>query len=127
MITNLSTAEVTPRQNDPASQVYSRLAADPMLAELVSLFVEEMPDKIKAFEVQAKNRDWRQLARTAHQLKGAAGSYGFHAITPYAARLEAAARDAKQEESILLALDELLNLCMRIRCGTEVSTVLIHS
>jgi HPt (histidine-containing phosphotransfer) domain-containing protein len=85
-----------------------------------------MPERINAFEVQAKNRDWSQLARTAHQLKGAAGSYGFHAITPYAARLEAAARDGRQEEPILSALAELLDLCRRVRCGTEGSTVPIH-
>ena len=33
---------------------------------------------------------WDQLGRTAHQFKGAAGSYGFHQLTPSAAGLEAA-------------------------------------
>ena len=58
------------------------------------------------------------MARTAHQLKGAAGSYGFDAVTPYAARLEALLREAGQEEAVLAALDELLGVCRRVRCGT---------
>ena len=97
--------------------VYSHLAADPDLGELVDLFVQEMPDRINALDAQAKSRNWNQLAETAHQIKGAAGSYGFDEITPCAARLEAAAREARQEEQILSALDELLSLCRRVRSG----------
>jgi HPt (histidine-containing phosphotransfer) domain-containing protein len=87
------------------------------LGELVGTFVQEMPDRINVLETQAKSRNWKQLAETAHQIKGAAGSYGFKAITPYAARLENAARDGRQEEQILSALDELLTLCHRVRSG----------
>jgi hypothetical protein len=36
---------------------------------------------------------------------------------PYAARLEAAARDAWQEEQILSTFDELVGLCRRVRIG----------
>jgi histidine phosphotransfer protein HptB len=100
------------------SHVYSRLGGDPDLGELVALFVQEMPDRIGALESQARSRDWAQLTRTAHQLKGAAGSYGFHDITPFAARLEHAARDGGQEDQILASLDELLDLCRRMRAGT---------
>jgi CheY-like chemotaxis protein/HPt (histidine-containing phosphotransfer) domain-containing protein len=101
--------------------VYSSLGADPDLGELVDLFVQEMPDRIHSLEAQANSRDWQQLTRTAHQLKGAAGSYGFTEITPYAARLEAAAREAVQEEEILLSLDELLGLCRRVQAGVPQS------
>jgi signal transduction histidine kinase/CheY-like chemotaxis protein len=97
--------------------VYSHLAADPDYGELVTLFVQEMPDRINALDAQAKSRNWNQLAETAHQIKGAAGCYGFDEITPCAARLEAAAREAQQEEQILSALDELLTICRRVRSG----------
>jgi HPt (histidine-containing phosphotransfer) domain-containing protein len=115
---NSSTAEITSSETAALNPVYSRLAADPMLGELVDLFVQEMPERVVALEVQARSRDWSQLARTAHQLKGSAGSYGFGEITPCAARLEAAARDARQEEAILSALNDLLDLCSRVRSGT---------
>ena len=97
--------------------VYSHLAADPDLGELVDIFVQEMPDRINALDAQAKSRAWNQLAQTAHQIRGAAGSYGFDEVTPYAARLEAAAREVKDEEQILSALDELISLCRRVRSG----------
>ena len=97
--------------------VYSHLAADPDLGAIVDLFVQEMPDRINALDAQAKSRDWNQLAETAHQIKGAAGCYGFDEITPCAARLEAAVREAQQEEQIFSALDELLTLCRRVRSG----------
>jgi HPt (histidine-containing phosphotransfer) domain-containing protein len=97
--------------------VYSCLAADPILGELVDLFAEEMPDRIAVLDSLAKSQDWKQLARTAHQLKGAAGSYGFDQITPIVARLEAAARDGRDENEILSALNELLSLCKQAHSG----------
>jgi CheY-like chemotaxis protein/HPt (histidine-containing phosphotransfer) domain-containing protein len=95
--------------------VYSHLAADPDVDKLVNSFVQTMPERINILDAQAKSRDWTQLAETAHQLKNTANSYGFDQITPHAARLEAAAKDAKREEQILSALDELLGLCRRVR------------
>ena len=99
--------------------IYSSLAADRHLGELVDMFVQEMPGRITALQAQANTRNWEQLARTAHQLKGSAGSYGFHEITPCAARLEVAARDPQQEDRILATLNGLLSLCRRARSGTS--------
>ncbi len=98
--------------------LHSSLAADPDLGELVDLFVAEMPNRINAMETQAESGDWEQVRRTAHQMKGSAGSYGFDVITPSAARLEHIAGDGCQEEEVRLALDELLDLCRRLRAGT---------
>ena len=61
------------------------LATDPDLGELVELFVQEIPDRISALETQGRSRDWQQLTRTAHQLKGArpgATDSGHHACPP---------------------------------------------
>jgi PAS domain S-box-containing protein len=112
-----STSKSNASTTIPDAFVYSHLAADPDLGELVGTFVQEMPDRINVLETQAKSRNWKQLAETAHQIKGEAGSYGFDEITPYAARLEAVAREAQQEEQILSALDELLTICRRVRSG----------
>lgn len=100
--------------------VYSCFADDPEFGELGDLFVGQMPNRIHALETQAESGDWKELRRTAHQLKGSAGSYGFDVITPFAARLEHAARDGCQEEEVLLALDELLGVCRRVRAGAPV-------
>lgn len=101
--------------------VYSPLAADPDLGELVALFVEEMPERIAAMEACAYGRNWGQLGRIAHQLKGAAGGYGFDAITPEAARLERAVQEHRPEDQVLAALEELVRLCRHLRPGTPQS------
>jgi HPt (histidine-containing phosphotransfer) domain-containing protein len=88
------------------------------LAEIVEMFVEEMPLRVRDLQNQFTNHDWDQLARLAHQLKGAAGSYGFDQITPYAARLEKAIRNGMALSEVQTALDELVETCGRIRSGT---------
>ena len=45
---NPSTAEIA--SSDSTCPIYSYLAADPMLGELVNAFVQEMPDRITALK-----------------------------------------------------------------------------
>ncbi len=98
--------------------LFSSLGGDSDLGEIVDLFVEEMPDRVATLLRQLEEADWGELRRTAHQLKGAAGSYGFDPITPYAARLEVAVSESEPEEQIRRAVDELVGLCERTRGGT---------
>ena len=88
-----------------AAPIYSTLASDPDLSELVDMFVSEIPDKISALRSAYDAADWELLRRTAHQLKGAVGSYGFDCVTQYAFALEHAVReqDATEEVSAKLA------------------------
>ena len=100
-----------------AELLYSSLAADPDLGELVEMFVDEMPNRIAAMSEQMGTSELDKLRRTAHQIKGAAGSYGFDQITPHAMRLEYALRGGEPEERIHEALDELIDVCRRARAG----------
>ena len=100
----------TSLQKEP---IYSTLVGDPDLEELVELFVSEMPNRIATLESLLAQCDWDSLRRTAHQLKGAAGSYGFAPISPSAARVEDAVRQASPEEKIGQAVAELVELCQR--------------
>jgi HPt (histidine-containing phosphotransfer) domain-containing protein len=59
------------------------------------------------------------LRRKAHQLKGAAGSYGYLPITDMAARLENTIRESQPEEAVLRSLEELISMCRRVRCGAD--------
>ncbi|MBX7168404.1 MAG: Hpt domain-containing protein [Pirellulales bacterium] len=96
---------------------YSSLAADPDMSELVDMFVDEMPDRIASLQAQYDAANWTELGRLAHQMKGAAGSYGFNQLTPFAARLEGTVKEHKPETEIQSALSELTELCRRIRTG----------
>ena len=97
--------------------IYSRLATDPDLRGIVDLFVEEMPGRVAALLDQLRAADWEGLRRTAHQLKGAAGSYGFDLISPCAGKVESALRDGEPEERIRELVAELADLCTRARGG----------
>ncbi len=98
--------------------LYSSFGDDPDLAELVELYVEELPQRLQSLRDTATQKDWLELARLAHQMKGAAGSYGFHQITPFAKQLELTARSPDSESQILDALQTLEELCKRCQSGT---------
>jgi HPt (histidine-containing phosphotransfer) domain-containing protein len=87
------------------------------MSDLVEIFVAEMPAKIATFQRHASAGDWQALGVISHQLKGSAGSYGFHQLTQPAQRVELAARENQPEEAILESVEELLGLCRRLRTG----------
>ncbi len=105
--------------NTATSQaLFSTLAEDPDLAEIVEMFVDEMPDRIENILNCFQSEDWDGLQRASHQLKGAAGSYGFPSITPCAGTLEAAVKQTRPEDEIHKAVDELVAMCRSVRAGT---------
>ncbi|MBX3413878.1 MAG: Hpt domain-containing protein [Pirellulales bacterium] len=99
------------------SPLYSSLSSDPDLGGIVAIFVEEMPDRVAAIERAFEGADWDLVQRLAHQMKGAAGSYGFDQITPSALRLEFAARARNDHLELQSALAEFVGMCQRIRFG----------
>ena len=101
--------------------IYSRLAGDPDIWDIVDLFVDEMPERVNALLSQLRAADWKGLQQTTHRLKGAAGSYGFDAISPCAGKLESALDDGKPKQDIRTAVEELVDLCKRVRRGLPTS------
>jgi PAS domain S-box-containing protein len=80
--------------------LYSELADDPDLAEIIDEFVEDMRCRVKEMNEAVRGLDLPDLRRLAHQLKGSAGSYGFPTITDAARELEDA---IKAEDAIRMA------------------------
>lgn len=101
----------------PTDLLYSSLAEDEVLRDLVQLFVEEMPVRAKSLEACLNALDWNGLRRAAHQLKGSAGSYGFAPLSITAARVEQAIDGGQPEEEIRRTTRELLDLIGRVRAG----------
>jgi HPt (histidine-containing phosphotransfer) domain-containing protein len=95
--------------------LFSTLADDPDLGELADEFADEMPNKIDAILSAHRKGNLELLTRLVHQLKGSAGSYGFSIITPVAARLEASLVSAAEHPFVLNRLEELANVCNRVR------------
>lgn len=98
--------------------LYSAFGDDPDLADLVEMYVQELPQRLQALHEAADQKNWPELTRLSHQMKGAAGSYGFHQITPYAKHLELTARAGEGNEAhILEALQALIDVCCRCQSG----------
>lgn len=103
--------------------IYSDLGGDPDLGDLVALFVEEMPDRAATIRSHHAAGERELLRRAAHQLKGAAGSYGFAPISAAAAELDMALRSGAPDDRIAAGVERLVHLCLSARAGIGPSGV----
>lgn len=101
--------------------IFSKLAGDPVLTQLIAEFVAELPTRAVRLRRQLADQDWTALMRTAHQLKGAAGSYGFDAITPVASKLELQINHGVEPKVVAETVQELVALCQRASAGVPVN------
>ncbi len=102
-----------------APPIISTLASDPDMAELIQLFVEEIPDRVRTLQDFWQRGDLSELKRLAHQLKGSGGGYGFATLGAAAGNLEHTLNHAPGPqadlETVARQVDELVNLCARVR------------
>lgn len=96
-------------ENPPLHSTYE---CDPDLRDLIVHFVDEMDQRVEMIRSAFLSEDVVALQRISHQLKGAAGGYGFESIGDSAARLE---YDLLTDEAMISDLSErvedLINNC----------------
>jgi histidine phosphotransfer protein HptB len=99
------------------SPLHSQFRTDPDMAELVGLFVSEIPSRIDAIREAWAGRQLHTLKHLVHQVRGSSAGFGFPAIGTAAGALEDALRARGTEEAdleqIAKHLDELVALCAR--------------
>jgi HPt (histidine-containing phosphotransfer) domain-containing protein len=98
-----------------ADRLVSTLAGDEDMLDLVEIFVSELPGRVGAIHQALAHQDFETLQRLAHQLKGAAGGYGFPAITDAAKELELSTNINADIERLDEQFRELADLCTRAR------------
>jgi len=94
----------------------SRFAGDAEMVELVHEFVQELPRRVEALQGLLRASHFDELRRAAHQLKGAAGGYGFPAISDSAGNVERLLHSGVGQAQIAdlqNRVDELTSLCGR--------------
>jgi HPt (histidine-containing phosphotransfer) domain-containing protein len=106
-------------QSNAGPPIVSDFAHDESMAEIISIFLDEIPRRIDALQrhFQAGERD--ALCRMVHQLKGAGGGYGFPIISTTAAALEKKIR-ASEDRWVSTArapLEEFVNILRRAHAG----------
>jgi len=103
----------------------SEFAGDPDMAELVRLFVDEMPERIDSLMETWQRGAAADLRRLAHQMKGACGGYGFPQVGKAAGMLESSlaalgqSTEAGDLEGLRQQLDELVGLCRRVTADPD--------
>jgi HPt (histidine-containing phosphotransfer) domain-containing protein len=103
-----------PSHFDPAAPpVHSAYADDEDFAELLRAFADTIPEKQRTVLELHRAGSIDELRRWAHQLKGAAGGYGFPELTEAAAELEQACK-AQDAVRIKLGVDRVLDYLKRI-------------
>ena len=95
----------------------STLADDEDMIDLVEMFVDELPERASGMEKALAEKDFATLKMLAHQLKGAAGGYGFPTITDAARELELTSHAADDIEKMTAEVNELVDLCGRARAN----------
>jgi len=91
-----------------ASQVEDLRGIDDgaMLARLVGMYVSRTPQRIELLRTHVAARNFPEIMRDAHTLKGASGSIGAARVADTCATIEQAARaqDARPLEALMQAL-----------------------
>jgi HPt (histidine-containing phosphotransfer) domain-containing protein len=110
----------TPPPSTP-TPLLSEFANDPEMAELIESFTCELPERVRAILAAAREGRVSDLKRLSHQLKGAAGGYGFPTLGEAAGRVEDGLRAASDPTAALNAIAAdvrtLVELCTRASTG----------
>jgi len=96
-----------------AEPLPSDYADDEDMVPLIEEFLAELPERLYAIEKAMREEDVARLASLAHQLKGAAGGYGYPSITDSARAVEQIAKDSGQINRLNTSIEQLKDLCRR--------------
>ncbi|MCB0405143.1 MAG: response regulator [Bdellovibrionales bacterium] len=103
-----------PMNETETSPLYSEYADDPRVKPIIHGFVKRLPLRVSSLRKALSSKDWQELASVAHQIKGAAGGYGFPQLTEIARSIEEQARLAPDSpERIEPLVAEFAKQCAR--------------
>lgn len=111
--------ELPAKHNDP---LRSDLAHDPEMGELLDFFVSELGERIASLQSHLHAQRLGDLRTLAHQLKGAAGGYGYPDLSRIAGALEASLAEGGTEPdptTLKHAVDALVEVCRRAIAGHQ--------
>ncbi|MBS9403590.1 response regulator [Halomonas sp. TRM85114] len=112
-------AAVTDKTEEAAGPLYSDFADDPEMDELIAGFIERLSATLEDIQAALKADDMERLQRLAHQLKGAAGGYGFMPVSRDAEALEMVVRNEAPPIELTAAMERLAFTCSRL-CHDDV-------
>ena len=97
----------------------SDFADDPDMSEIIVMFVDGLEERIKAIQTAFNERIFTTVSGIAHQLKGAAGGYGYPTLSELAFEVEQLTKKNAPEEQVGTALTLLVEQCQRAIIGVR--------
>lgn len=84
------------------------------MARLMVRFISKLPERVARIESLSRENDLESLRQAVHQLRGAAGGYGFPKVTESAGRAETSIRNGDPLETVRKEIDSLVELVRSI-------------
>lgn len=103
------------RLSPDVTTVRSEFSDDPDMSGIVAMFVGELPQRIAAMHSALAAGNTEQLRLLAHQLKGAAGGYGFPKLGEAAALVDQGIKEGCDANIIRSRVGMLAAFAARIR------------
>jgi PAS domain S-box-containing protein len=107
-------APPNPASTTTAGPIKSTMMTQPGMLEIITQFVEGLPAEVKKMSDSLEKNDMNSLRKVVHQLRGAAGGYGFTPITAPAASAEASITASRDLKSITMEIESLIAMVRRI-------------
>jgi HPt (histidine-containing phosphotransfer) domain-containing protein len=115
-----STSPAVPQADNSARTLLrSHFADDPVIGAIVGDFVAGIPEKVDEIKLAFQALDSMRLRFVVHQLKGAAGGYGFPEISDAARTLELLIDSGAAPHELQIAICSLTDLCERAALPDE--------
>ncbi len=105
LIDNHKTKETAFQGSD--TPLISPYASNQQLRPIVETYVNDLPQVLEDFRETVKSEKWEEIRKTAHQLKGTLGSYGYSQMSEVAAQIEKLAKAESGLEDIDAFIDHL--------------------
>jgi CheY-like chemotaxis protein len=99
---------------DNTATIFSSLGHQPRMKPIIAEFVNGLEQSSRQMLDMLRRNELQDLCRAIHQLRGAAGGYGFDQVTELAAKAEMSIRASAAIEVIATQTQELLDVIKRI-------------
>jgi CheY-like chemotaxis protein/GGDEF domain-containing protein len=100
--------------NSRGEPLKSGLADNEKFRGVLLRFISRLPDRIEEMQRLLEQEELQQLARAIHQIKGAAGGYGFPDLSTAACRAEESIKQAEDLPAIATQVAELIDMIRRV-------------
>ena len=107
-------AETPAPETTAASALVSTMQEEPAVQKLLARFIARLPDRVALLQSLTRQQDIESLQTAVHQLRGAAGGYGFPMLTERAGVVEKKIRAGEALDAIQNDIAALVELVRRV-------------